>query len=112
MADEKDNRFQSLWEELKATFNINVVYAKLTAAEKLTVLLATVGIVLVGLVLVTLIVFFLSLAIVWWIAEGIGMVWAYLIMCAFYILLFVLLMAFRKQLIINPIANFISRLFF
>ncbi len=109
---DKENQLHTFWAELKDTFKLNVDYAKFTAAEKLTVLLTTVTFAILALVLVTLVMFFLSLAIVWWIAEGVGIVWAYAIMCAFYILVLGCVIAFRKQLIINPIAGFISRLFF
>lgn len=109
---EKENQLHTFWAELKDTLKLNVDYAKFTAAEKLTVLLTTVSFAILFLVLLTLIMFFLSLAIVWWIAEGVGIVWSYAIMCAFYIVVLGSLIAFRKQLIINPIAAFISRLFF
>ncbi|MDE6117832.1 MAG: hypothetical protein K2J65_02715 [Duncaniella sp.] len=111
MAD-KENQLHMLWAELKDTFKLNVDYAKFTAAEKLTVLLTTVTLALLALILVTLIMFFLSMAIVRWIAEGVGIVWAYAIMCAFYVAVLGCIIVFRKQLIINPIAGFISRLFF
>ena len=86
MAD-KQNQLNTFWEELKSTLKLNVDYAKLTAAEKMTMLLTS-------------------------IATGVGIIWAYFIMCAFYVLILAAILAFRKQLIINPIARFVSRLFF
>lgn len=109
---EKENQLHTFWAEMKDTFRLNVDYAKLTAAEKLTVLFTTVSIALIGLVLGSMIIFFLSLAVASWIAEGIGHVWAYFIVCGFYVVVLTLAVVFRKQLIINPIAGFISRLFF
>lgn len=109
---ETSNRYQVLWSELKETFKLNVDYARLTMAEKLTVLLTTITFVSIAFVLVGIIVFFLSLAIVRCIAVGVGMIWAYIIVSAFYLLMLALLLAFRKQLIINPISRFVSRLFF
>lgn len=109
---EKENQLHTFWAEMKDTFKLNVDYAKFTAAEKMTVLFTTVSIVLVGFMLASVIIFFFSLAVASWIAEGIGHVWAYFIVCGFYVLVLTVAIVFRKQLIINPIAGFVSRLFF
>ena len=109
---DKQNQFSTFWTELRSVLKPNIDYARLTAAEKLTMLLTMLSFSLLAFVLISLIMFFLSLAIVRCIASEIGMIWAYFIMCGFYVLLFALAFAFRKQLIINPIARFVSRLFF
>ncbi len=109
---DKQNQFSTFWTELRSVLKLNIDYARLTAAEKLTMLLTMLSFSLLAFVLISLIMFFLSLAIVRCIASEIGMIWAYFIMCGFYVLLFALAFAFRKQLIINPIARFVSRLFF
>ena len=111
MAD-KQNQIHALWAELKESLKLNVDYAKFTAAEKVTMLLTTVTFALIAFILISLFMFFLSIAIVRCIATGVGMIWAYFIMCGFYIILLGVVIAFRKQLIVNPIARFISRLFF
>ncbi|MCM1354809.1 MAG: hypothetical protein NC212_00205 [Staphylococcus sp.] len=112
MSDNKQNQIHSLWDELKSTLKLNVDYAKFTAAEKLTLLLTTLAFALLAFVLISLLMFFLSMAITRCIATGVGMIWAYFIMCGFYLVLLVVAFAFRKTLIINPIAKFVSRLFF
>ncbi|MBD5314303.1 MAG: hypothetical protein K2G41_03435 [Duncaniella sp.] len=109
---EKQNQIHTLWAEMKEMLKLNVDYAKLTVAEKMTLLLTTAAFALLGFVLISLFMFFLSLAIVRCIATGVGMIWAYFIMCGFYMILLGVIIAFRKQLIINPIARFVSRLFF
>lgn len=109
---EKQNQIHTFWAELKETCKLNVNYAKFTAAEKMTLLLTTISFALVGFVLISLLMFFLSIAIVRCIATGVGLIWAYFIMCGFYVLLLGLVVAFRKQLIVNPIARFVSRIFF
>lgn len=112
MSDTKQDQFHSLWAELRTTLKLNVDYAKLTAAEKLTMLLTALSFALLAFVLISLIMFFLSIAIVRWIATGVGIIWAYFIMCGFYMVLLGVVVAFRRQLIVNPIARFVSRLFF
>lgn len=109
---EKQNQIHTFWAELKETCKLNVNYAKFTAAEKLTLLLTTISFALVGFVLISLLMFFLSIAIVRCIATGVGLIWAYFIMCGFYVVLLGVVVAFRKQLIVNPIARFVSRIFF
>lgn len=109
---QKQNQIHILWAEIKDALKLNVNYAKFTAAEKLTMLLTAITFVIIGFVLVSLIMFFLSIAIVRCIATGVGMIWAYFIMCAFYVVLLAIVVFFRKQLIVNPIARFVSRLFF
>ena len=109
---DKQNQIHAFWAEIKDALKLNVNYAKFTAAEKLTLLLTTVTFALIGFVLISLFMFFLSIAIVRCIATGTGLIWAYFIMCGFYVFLLCIVIAFRKQLVINPIARFISRLFF
>lgn len=111
MAD-KQNQIHTLWTELKETLKLNVDYAKFTAAEKVTMLLTTGALALLAFVLISLFMFFLSMAVVRWIAAGVGLIGAYFIMCGFYVVLLGVVVAFRKQLVINPIARFVSRLFF
>ena len=112
MAEEKENRLHTLWLEAKDYIRLNLDYAKLTTAEKLTMLLVAVSLCLIGFVLVSLIVFFLSMAVVRWIAQATGITWAYFIMSGFYLLVLVLAFALRKTLIVNPISRFVSKLFF
>lgn len=109
---DKQNQIHTLWAEIQDTFKLNFGYAKFTAAEKMTILLAAIAVALIALVLSAFILFFLSIAIVRCIAEGVGIIWAYFIVCGFYCVLLAIVIAFRKQLIINPIARFVSCLFF
>ena len=86
-------------------------YARLSAAEKLTVLLSTLAffalIIIIGLITLA----FISIGIGHWLAATIAPYTAYLFVSAFYLLLLVLLIVFRNQIIFNPAARFISRLF-
>lgn len=112
MAKEPENQFQRLWSEIKDYISLNVDYARLTGAEKVTVLLTAVALSAIAFVLVTLIMFFLSMAIVRWIAMSVGLTWAYFIMTGFYLILLGVAIALRRPLIIDPISRFVSKLFF
>lgn len=109
---DNQNQFTGLWADLKESFRLNVDYAKLTAAEKLTMLFTTVTFAVIGFALASIILLFLSMAIVSIIAKGIGLFWAYMIVSGFYVVVLALILAFRKQLIVNPISRFVTRLFF
>lgn len=109
---EKDNSVKTLWAELKNYIALNVDYAKLTLSEKFTILLTTAALCGIAFALITLMMFFLSMALVRWIAMSTGLIGAYFIMFGFYVVLMIVVGVFRKTLIINPISKFITKLFF
>ncbi len=109
---ESENQFRTLWAEAKNYFTLNIDYAKFTLAEKLTVFLTAASVIAVAFVLVAIMMFFVSMALVRWIAQATGMVGAYFIMTGAYAVLFGLFFALRKPLIVNPISRFITKLFF
>lgn len=112
MSTPKEGRLSTIWHELREYLDLNIEYAKLTAAEKVAVLLTATASVLVVGVLGILIFFFVSLAAVYWLARaGMSVALAFTIMAGFYVLLLVLFYIFRKQLVLDPIARFISKLF-
>lgn len=86
-------------------------YARLTATEKLIVLLSTVAffglITIIGFI--TLV--FVSIGIGHWLSMTVAPDAAYLFVSAFYLLLLIAVVVFRKQMIFNPIARFLTRLF-
>lgn len=110
-SQENPHPYLSLWEEIKSYFTLNMEYAKLTLAEKVTVLITAAALTIAAFVFCVIILFFLTLAVANWIAEAMPLGLAYAIVAGFYALLLALLVAFRKPLLMNPIARFISRLF-
>ncbi|MCH5319965.1 MAG: phage holin family protein [Paramuribaculum sp.] len=105
-----ENSYSRLWQELQSYLKINVEYAKLTAAEKLAVFISAAAVSLVIFFLAIIFIFFISLAVVNWLAVSIGLAWSYAIMGGLYLVLMALLLIFRKTLIMNPVAKFISKL--
>lgn len=83
---------------------------KLNVAEKLTRLLAAVALCAVLLILGIVTLVYISMAVAWSLAVALSPVWSYIIVAGFFVLLLAVLIFFRKQLIENPIARFISRL--
>lgn len=98
-----------LWELLKRYCSLNIDYAKLTVADKLTMILGLIAMGFVCVLLGSVLLFFVSLAIVQFIAPYIGLGWAYLLMGGVALALIVVTVLLRRQMILNPLARFISR---
>ena len=90
---------------------LQLEYAKLTATEKLTVLLSTIAFFALILILGLITLVFVSIGIGHWLAATVAPYTAYLFVSAFYLVLLILLIVFRNQIIFNPASRFLSRLF-
>lgn len=101
---------KTLWQRLRDLATLKYEYARLTLAEKLTMIFSMLILCLIGIFISMISIFFLSVAISQWIAESIGAIWSSVIIAGFYLILLILLIGFRKQLIINPVAKFVTRL--
>lgn len=104
--------YKHLWAQLSELSKMYIINAKLTLAEKVTRLLAMLGICALVFVLGVVAFLFISLALINWISQGTGIEWAYMIMGGFYVLLIVILVVFKRLLIINPLSRFLTRLLF
>lgn len=100
-----------MFAELKNYLKLNVEYAKLTAAEKVTRLLSMMAFVAIVFILGLLAFLFFTIALADLLAIEVGTAAAYGILCAFYILLIICVVVFRKPLIINPLSKFMTKLF-
>ena len=83
---------------------------RLNVAEKLTRLLAAVAFCSVLLILGIVTLVYISMAVAWSLAVTLSPVWSYIIVAGFFVLLVAALIIFRRPLIEDPIARFISRL--
>lgn len=101
---------QTLWQRLKELITLKYEYTRYTVAEKLTMILAMAALGLITLLMVMVIMFFLSVALSHCLAESVGMVWSSLIVAAIYLVILLVLIALRKQLFINPVSKFITRM--
>ena len=107
-----DNKYTELWEEVKKYLTLQIDYAKLTAVEKLVVLLSAIALATVLMILGACVLFYLSFAIVYMLVDVIGCVWgAYLIVSGLFVVLAIVVFALRKQLILDPVAKFLTKLF-
>lgn len=106
-----DNSVRSLYDACKRLAGLYVDSAKITATDKVTTLFSVVAIFLVGMLLSLLAVVFLALALVCLLESVLSPCWTFLIVTGLFLLLIVLLIVFRVQLVYNPVARFVSKLF-
>lgn len=104
-------QFSSIWLEIKETLHLNLDYAKLTATEKITVLLSSIAILLICFAVGSIVIFLISLGLMLLLAKSTGLFGACMIMAGIYAVLLIAAILLRKQLIIDPIARFLSHLF-
>ncbi len=98
-----------LWDEIKRYFLLHIDYARLTAAEKISVILGMSFLFLIVLVLSVGGGIYLSFALVYLLEPLLGITASYALVGVLFLLLAGTTILFRKQLILNPITRFISR---
>lgn len=109
MTDDKKNSYLKLWDTLKRFLTLKTEDIKLTMAEKATIVVSTLVVCTVITILAACMLFFLTIAAAQWIGESLGLSWAYLIIGGAYAILITFVAILRKQLIIDPVSKFITR---
>lgn len=102
----------SLADLLKRLVSLYIESVKLTAAEKLTVVLSAGVLLIVALVLGIFALAFISGACIELLALVLPAWASYSILGGFFLLLVIGVLVFRKTLVVNPIARFVSKLVF
>lgn len=107
-----ENDYKKLFTEARKYFSLEWDYTKLTAVEKLAILLSAIAFVAVVIIIGMFALQYLFSALISVLAEAMGCTWgANLIAVAILLVLLLVVFAFKKQLIVNPIARFVSKLF-
>lgn len=107
-----DVDYNKTWQSLKSHLKIELDYTKLTAAEKTSVLLSRILIIALMILLGMSVLLFLSLSLAQVLTSATGSAAvAYLIVACLLIIVVLCIIAFKKQLIIDPVARFVSKLF-
>lgn len=109
MSDNK-NTFDSLTQLLARYARLNLGQARMVTAEKLTVLLSTIAIYALAGAVAMIVLIFASVGVGHLLATTALGETAYLYVAAFYALLLICLLLFRRRLIIDPMARFLTRL--
>lgn len=112
MKNNLSDSLRKIFEQSKEWLRLEFEYAKLTAAEKITILMGSliIGFVCLLLGMVVLIMLAFSLAEVFKMLMSPAL--AYLSTAGAICLLLILLYLFRKQVLLNPIAKLITKVLF
>lgn len=98
--------------ELKKYVELQKEYTRLELTEKLTILFSTMIFAIVLTLLSIVVLFYLSLSFAHVLAPFVGgLPVSYAIIAGIVLITIVVIAAFRKQLIFNPITNFLAKLF-
>jgi hypothetical protein len=104
--------YKKLFNEARKFFALEWDYTKLTAVEKLAVLLSATAFVAVVLIISTIALSYLFSALITVLASALGCEWgAQLIASALLLLLLLVVVAFKQRIIVDPITRFVSKLF-
>ncbi len=110
--DKSIDNLTELFKEVKNYLKLQGEYTKLDLVEKLTILLSTLTLIFILIVLGTMAAFYLSFMLVYVLASATGsLVAGYAIIGGLLILIALVVYRLRKQLIFQPMVNFLARLF-
>lgn len=102
----------TFWNQIKSYLGIEVAYAKITATEKLTILLSAITVGAILLVVCAMALFYLSLALIFSLHNLVGGYhWALVISAGCLLIIGIVVYFFRMKLIVNPISRSLSKLF-
>ena len=109
---EPAENFQQLYDDVKKYVFLQAEYLKVEFVEKLTILMSTVVIITLIVVLVIIVLFYLFFSLAYAIAPIVGSLSvSFSIIAGIYVILIGLLILLRKQIVINPMVKFLSKLF-
>lgn len=106
-----NNKYYTLFEQLKRLATLYLDDIRLTAAEKLTILLSAIAVFAIVMIFVSLFVVFAAMAVAHLLESVAAPFWAYMMVAFFFLIIAVLFFAYRTEIIVNPVARFLSRLF-
>ena len=105
-----DEKLNKIIDSLKQSAKVELEYSKLTLSEKLSILLARAIIVLVLIVFASCALFLLEWGLLHWLINITSLWGAVLISLAILLIILLLLYGYRKQLVINPVTRFVTKL--
>lgn len=108
---EKNAELRATWRTLKSFGLLYAENLKLLSIEKATVLMGNAALAGVLAVLAIIAFFFISLALVFLLAQVLPVTWSFMIMGGIYVIIAIVAIIFRNSLFLNPISRFLTRLF-
>ncbi len=107
----EEQKFKELIEIVKASAKNELEYSKLTLAEQLSVIMSRALIIMAVIVFAACVLFLLMWGVTKWLVALTGSMWlGVLASIAILLLLLLVLYGYRKQLVINPVTRFVTKL--
>ena len=107
-SDKNVESIVELIEALKEHVELQKEYLELNVIEKVVKLVTALTVAIIFVILGVAVLFYLTFAIVYWIAPLTGLALAFFLVASFFVILLVLLYAFRKQWIERPLVRFLA----
>ena len=107
----EDLDYKRLYDEGREYLSLEVKYGKLTAVEKMSVLLSAIAFVVVIGIIGAFALFYLVSTLVHFLSQWVGLWGANLLVVLALLVLMVVVVAFKQKLIVDPITRFVTRLF-
>lgn len=107
-SDKNVESIVELIDALKEHVELQKEYLELNVIEKVVKLITALTIAVIFIILGVAVLFYLTYAIVYWIAPLTGLALAYFFVALFFAALLVLLCVFRKQWIERPLVRFLA----
>ncbi|NLO70711.1 MAG: phage holin family protein [Porphyromonadaceae bacterium] len=114
MADKtnKSNAFQKLFFDIKDYAELQLDYLQVGAVEKLTKLISKLTILFLSIIFAMSILFYLLFSLAHALAPSLGFIASYAIIAGVFFILLLVLLLFRKSLVINPILKVMVDVFY
>ena len=109
-SDKNVETFAQLIETLKHYLGLQAEYVKLDVIDKVVRLITAAALTIVFCFLLITIVLFASFAFAFWLDDYIGMGWSFILVTAIHLLVFFMIIHYRKNLIEKPIVHFLAEL--
>ncbi len=109
-SDRNVETLAQLIELLKSYAGVQSEYLKLDVIEKVVRLLTALTVALVFLLLGVAVLFYLSFAVIYWMAAVVGTAWAFFLVAVFFLVLLLLVVCFRKAWIERPLVRFLAEI--
>lgn len=110
MKENLTTELKELFQQATRWVKLEVRYAKLTVAERATLLMGTLALALIALLIGMVILIVLAFAMADWLDNFMSPALSRLCVSGVLMLLMVLIVLLRKPIIIDPIARFLSKL--
>lgn len=108
---ENKDIYKAIAEEVKKYGQLKWDYAKLVGIEKLSIFLSAIAVAGIVTILVLVALFYFASAFQTWLSFYVEEWVAYIIVAAIFLLLGLLVVVFKKSLILDPVCRLVSKIF-